>query len=340
LDLETFLRRIPKVELHCHLEGAVKAATFVELAAKHQVALPSYREPEDLYAYDNILDFLKVYALIVASLRDRDDFARITYEALADAAANGLRYSELFYSPVDFLGSGVPYRVMLDGIIAGLRAAQQDLGVECRLIACLTRMVSPAVCTEVVQQVLDERREEVIGIGIGGAEPGRPPEWFVEAYRLAARGGLHRTAHACEDGPAVNVQTCLDLLGCERIDHGYHVLEDEAITQRCAEQGVVFTVCPTSTAQVYGWRDLSRHPIRAMVSCGLKVMVNSDDPPMFGTDLGREYVVMAEHMGFTPQDFKQFVLNGIDGSWLDESTKRRWRQEWVREIDSLMAQLD
>ncbi len=228
MDLNTFLRRIPKAELHCHLEGAVKASTFVELAAKHSVVLPPYRRPEDFYVYDNMRDFLRIYALIAASLRDREDFHRITYEALADAAANGLRYSELYYSPVDFVGSGVAYPLMLDGIIAGVRDAEQDLGIECRLIACLSRMVSPSICTEMVQTVLDQRREEVIGIGIGGAEPGRPPEWFVDAYRLAAQGGLHRTAHACEDGPAVNVQTCIDLLGCERIDHGYHVLEHEA----------------------------------------------------------------------------------------------------------------
>lgn len=340
MDLHTFLRKIPKVELHCHLMGSVQAPTFVDLAKKHAVQLPSFEKPEDLYDYDNILDFLHIYDLVGYSVQDEDDFRRITYETLAEGAANGLRYREMFWNPMVQLSLGVPYMTAVNGMTRGIRDAEKDFGVQCRLIAALNRMESGQKGVETVQMVLDNRRDEVIGIGMDYAEGGNPPERFIEAYQLAGKNGLHRTSHAAEDAPARNITTCLDLLGCERIDHGYHIVEDEAVMKRCLDDGVVFTVTPTSTAWVYGWGDLTRHPIREMGKRGLKIMINSDDPPMFKTEIGREYEVMADYMGFTPQDFKRFVLNGIDGSWLDESTKRRWRQEWSGEIDQMMAQLD
>lgn len=340
MDLYTFLRKIPKVELHCHLLGSVKVSTFIELAAKHGVKLPPYHRPEDLYEYDNILDFLEIYDLVANSVRDQGDFRRITYETLEEGVANGLRYREMFWSPMAHVDLGVSYETAVDGIIGGIHDAETDFGVQCRLIADINRMESPEKGLAMVELAREHRREELIGIGLDYAEADNPPEKFWKAYRLAAKSGFHLTAHACEDGPPRNVETCLDLLGCERIDHGYHVIEDDRITRRCVDEGVVFTVTPTSTAWVYGWGDLSKHPIREMANRGLKIMINSDDPPMFKTDLGREYIVMAEHMEFTPSDFKKFVLNGIDGSWLDDSTKRQWRQEWSQEIDNLISQLD
>ncbi len=248
-------------------------------------------------------------------------------------------YSVRYLQPFGDPGTGAPHQVALDGMLAGLRAAETDYGVQCRLIAGLSRMETPQKNVAMVQSTLDNRRDEIIGIGMGGYEPDGPPEWFVEAYRLAERAGLHLTCHSAEHGPAINVQTSLDLLHCERIDHSYHVIEDDKITQRCVDEGICFTVCPTTSARSSGW-EMSNHPIRTMAQRGLKIMINSDDSGTSGTDLGREYILMADHMGFTPADFKRFVLNGIDGAWLDDSTKRQWRAEWSREIDTLIAQLD
>lgn len=349
MHLHTFLRSIPKVELHNHLQGTVRAKTFVEIAAKHKVSLPAYDQPEDLYGRIDLKTGTRTigqaFRLAAEVLRDADDYHRVTYEALAEGAANGLRYIEMFYSvrylePFGTPGTGAPHHLALDGMVAGLRDAEKDFGVQCRLIAGLSRNETPEKNVAMVQSAIDHRRDELIGIGMGGGERGRPPEWFLDAYRLAETNGLRLTCHAGEDGPAINVQTALDLLHCERIDHGYHVLEDDKIVQRCIEEGIVFTVCVSTTASAYGWQDLEKHPIREMGRRGLKIMINSDDSGTANTDLGREYILMAEQMGFKPADFKQYVLNGIDGAWLDESTKRQWRQHWSLEIDDLMTQLD
>ncbi len=337
MDLQTFLRRLPKIELHNHLEGAVRASTFVELAIKHNIPLPPYEKPEDLYNYRTLSDFLQLYNLVASAMQDYEDFHRVTYEALADGAANGLRYIEMFWSPMVHLDAGVSYVTAVDGILAGARDAETDSGVQCRLIPAINREEPPQKGLAMVKTVLEHRREAVIGIGLDYDE--RPVELFVEAFQLAASQGLHLTSHAGEGGPPSYIRDCLDLLQCERIDHGYRILEDESLVQRCSEEGIVFTVAPTTTAWLNAWGDLSTSPIREMVERSLKIVINTDDPGQFGTDLTQEYAAIA-NMGFEPANFKQFVLNGIDGAWLDDSTKREWRQAWSKEIDDLIAQVE
>jgi len=190
-----------------------------------------------------------------------------------------------------------------------------------------------------VEDVLAHRRDELIGLGMDGAEAPDPPEKFVEAYTVAAKGGLRLTSHASEDAPPVNITTCLDVLGCERIDHGYHILEDASVLARCRDQGIHFTCCPTSTAVVYGWPDLTRHPIKDMVAAGLNVMLNSDDPTMFHTDIGKEYVDLCTALGYGTDQVRTFCINGVDATWLDDGDKARLRAEFTAELDRLEAEL-
>jgi adenosine deaminase len=340
MDMHSFLRKIPKVDLHVHLEGSVQPTTFVELAAKHDVKLPPHKTPEDLYSFPTILDFLVIYAMVGQCVKDHDDFRRIAYETLKEGHEHGVRYREMFWSPMDHLEFGVPYKTAVDGVIEGIHDAEKDFGITCRLIADINRMKPPEAGYEMVETVLANPREELIGIGLDYAEANDPPEKFWKAYRLAAKGGLHLTAHACEDAPARNVETCLDLLGCERIDHGYHVLEDERITRRCRDEGVVFTTCVVSTHLVYFPTEFSEHPVRKMKEAGLKIMLNSDDPPMCQTNPSLDYIMCADHMEFTPEDFKELVMNGVDGCWLPDPKKRQLRREWGAEIDAMIASLD
>jgi adenosine deaminase len=340
MNLDEYLRAIPKVSLHCHLEGSVQATTVADLARKHGEPLPGNRTAENLYEYPDILEFLKVYTHVAGLIRDYEDFHRVAYETLQEAHDHGVRYREMFWSPMAHMAAGVSYETAVDGLIAGIRDAETDLGVRCRLIADIDRMQEPEAGLEMLDAVLEHRRPELIGIGLDYAEAGNPPEKHWKAFARAGRAGLHRTAHTCEDAPARNVETSLDLLGCERIDHGYHVLGDESLVRRCANEGVVFTCAPVSTAWVYFGNDFENHPIREMVAKGLKVMLDCDDPPMFGTNPSNDYAVAAAHMGFGPEDFREMVLNGIDGCWLDDTTKRRMRRDWGREIDALTAQLE
>lgn len=337
---DEFLRRVPKVELHCHFEGTVRPGTFADLARKHGVPLPT-DDVDRLYDYDSIYEFLEIFAMVSSTLIDREDFARAAYESIEDGVKLGnLRYREMFFNPTLHTKRGVPYATVVDGLVDGIRAAETDFGVPCRLIADVYRQDSPEEAREMVEQVLAHRPDELIGLGMDGAEAPDPPEQFVDAYRLAGKGGLRLTAHACEDAPAKNIATCLDVLGCERIDHGYHILGDDALVERCRDEQITFTVCPTATAVCYfDPADYTKHPIREMAARGLKIMVNSDDPSMFHTDIGSEYVKMAGAAGWEPGTIRELTLNGVDGSWLSDDEKRRLRREFTEELDRLEAGL-
>ncbi len=340
MNYDEFLRRVPKVELHCHFEGTVRPATFADLARKHAVALPT-DDVDRLYDYDSIYEFLKIFAMVSSTLIDQEDFARAAYESIEDGVKLGnLRYREMFFNPTLHTKRGVPYATVVDGLVDGIHAAEADLGVPCRLIADVYRQDTPTEAREMVEQVLAHRPDEVIGLGMDGAEAPDPPEQFVDAYRLAKDGGLRLTAHACEDAPAQNITTCLDVLGCERIDHGYHVLGDEALVSRCRDEGITFTVCPTATAVCYfDADDFTSHPIREMVSRGLNVMVNSDDPSMFHTDIGTEYAKMAVAAEWSAGTVRELSLNGVGGSWLSDDEKRRLHNEFTAEFDRLESEL-
>jgi adenosine deaminase len=341
VNYDEFLRRVPKVELHCHFEGTVRPATFADLARKHDVALPT-DEVDRLYDYDSIYEFLKIFGMVSSTLIDRDDFARTAYESLEDGVKLGnLKYREMFFNPTLHTRRSVPYATVVDGLVDGIRAAQQDLGVTCRLIADVYRQDPPEMALEMVRDVIDHRPDELIGLGMDGAEAPDPPEKFVESYKLAAGAGLRLTAHACEDAPARNITACLDILGCERIDHGYHVLGDESVVERCRDEGYTFTVCPTATAVCYfDPEDYTTHPIREMAAKGLKLVINSDDPTMFHTDIGSEFVKMTGAAEWEPGTIREFVLNGVDGSWMDDSEKGRYRREFEQELDRLEAELE
>jgi adenosine deaminase len=339
MELDEYLRRVPKVELHCHFEGTVRAATFADLARRHSIALPT-DDVGALYLYDTIYEFLEIFALVSSTLIDREDFARAAYESLADGVTLGnLKYREMFFNPTLHTRRGIPLATVVDGLIDGIRAAETDHGVRCRLIADVYRQDDAGVATQMVEDILALRRPEIIGLGMDGAEAPDPPEKFVDAYRLAGAGGLRLTSHACEDAPAVNVTTCLDVLGCERIDHGYYVLDDAAVTARCRDSGIAFTCCPTSTAVVYGWPDLTAHPIKDMVAAGLKVTLNSDDPTMFHTDIGKEYVDLCGALGYGAAQVREFVLAGVDATWLDDTDRSTMRAEFAAELDRLDAEL-
>jgi len=340
VNFAEYLQRLPKVELHCHVEGTLRPATVIDLAAKHDVALPT-ADVDRIYSYQTIYEFLEIFRLVNSTVIDRDDFARMAYESLEDGARLGnLKYREMFFNPTLHTPRGVAMATVIDGLIDGCKAAESDFGVRCQLIADVYRQDPPDVARQMVEEVVAHRRPELIGLGMDAAEAPDPPEKFVDAFRVAAAAGLRLTSHCAEDGPAANVTTCLDLLGCERIDHGYHILEDPAVVARCRDQGVAFTCCPTSTAVVYGWPDFTTHPITTMIAEGLVVTLNSDDPTMFHTDIGREYVEFCGQNNYSPELVQGLVMAGVDATWLDDSEKAAMRRSFQAEIAALDQQLE
>jgi adenosine deaminase len=339
MDLKSFVHALPKAELHLHLEGAVAAPTVIDLAHKHGIALPDFSDGSDIFEFADLATFLKVYDIICASIRTSDDFRRVTYEALKRCADSNVRYAEFFFSPGAHLPYGVKYSQMLDGVIAGMHEAERDLKIASRLIPAINREQGPAKAGEFLDMVLADRRDEIIGIGLDYLEAGFPPGPYADVYARAHAAGLNATAHAGESGPAENIRDSIALLGCARIDHGYHIVDDRALVAACAESQIGFTCCPSTTRYTTIWRDLEApdHPIRAMIGAGLNVILNTDDPGLFRTDLDTEYLLVSEKMGVPPTRLAEIALNGIRASWLDDGTKARMTTEWQAEIAPLLA---
>ncbi|MRH86983.1 adenosine deaminase [Nocardia sp. SYP-A9097] len=321
-------RELPKVSLHCHLTGSVLPETVAALARKHGVPMPGGRTAADLYDIDSHVDldeFLRVYDMVGQVVRDADDFHRITYESLTTLGSeHGVLHREIFVSPPAH--PGVDYRTLLDGIRAGMREAEQDTGIGSRIIIAVNREDTPAAAVDLVRTVIEQRCDEVVGIGLDYAEVQGPPQLFHEAYRIAGRAGLNRTAHS-ESGPPPNIEILLDVLGCTRVDHGYHVVDSPRITDRCREEGIVFTCTPVSSdiGRYSGNGNGEHEKIAAMVEAGLRVTIDSDDPPMFGTDPTNDFEVLHKALGYDADQLLTFTVNAIAGAWLDESDKSALR---------------
>ncbi|PHS03717.1 MAG: adenosine deaminase [Blastopirellula sp.] len=238
--------------------------------------------------------------------------------------------------------SGVPFSRQFEGIRKGMADAKSDFGIHSAIIPGVNRELGPDKAEEYLDQILENNSDDIIGLGLDYFETPFPPEPFADVWARAKRAGLRLTAHAGEAGPAQYIEASLDVLNVERVDHGYNIVDDPALVARCKEMGILFTCCPSTSIGTTPYRDLSapNHPIRRMNEAGLVVSINSDDPPMFLTDLSREYEIAFTQLGFSAQDIKRSVLATIDHAWVDDSTKKSWRAEWMPEIDRITAELE
>jgi adenosine deaminase len=323
LSLREALDRLPKVELHCHIEGTMRPETVVDLARRNGIALPT-SDVTDLYRYGSLTEFLSVFWLVQSVLVTRDDWARLAFESVVDAAAHGRVYAELFFTPARHLAAGQRLADIVAGLADGLRAAETETGSRAALIADIDRAFGPAAGEQMVRELIGLRRtraagvERVIGIGMDSTELGVNPAAFAPAYRLAASAGLRRTAHQGENSPAAAIATVIDVLGAERLDHGLSLLDDPELTRRVAAERIPLTVCPNSNILIANaYRTLAEHPFPAMRTAGVLATLNTDDPAMSDLDLGYEYSSAAEAFGYGFDDMVRVALDGVEASWLD-----------------------
>ena len=338
LELRDRFDAIPKVELHCHVEGSVRPETVVELAAKAGRPLPADR-PEDIYRYDSLDSFLSIFWLVQETLVTPDDWARIAYESLIDGAAHGLRYREMFFTPARHLAAGQDLGAIVAGLTRGIEAAEAETPARARLICDVDRAYGPAAARDLVEAVgalrHAGRAERVIGIGADSTELGVDLAAFAPAFEAAKRLGFHRTCHAGEAvgvGPS-NIAIAIDVLGAERIDHGVALPEDPALLARVAAQGVPLTVCPWSNVVIANrFPTVADGPLLGLDRAGVLVTINTDDPAMMSWDLGQEYEAVGEAYGFDIATLSAMAVKGIESTWLDDTDRRALRAEFERAL--------
>ena len=321
------LDALPKVDLHCHVEGTMRPTTLLELARKNGVRLPS-DDPSELYTYSSLDEFLTVFWLVQSTLVDRDDWARLAYEAVTDSARHGVAHQECFFTPARHLAGGQDLAAIVAGLDEGLRAAEAETGTTCRLIADMDRAFGPEAGRQLVEELVDLRSsrapgtDRVIGVGMDSTELGVDSTTYSPAYDVARAAGFRLTGHQGENSSARQVADCLDALGLERVGHGVPVLDDAVLTSRMVEERIPITVCPTSNVVIAHCFDrLEDHVLPRMRAAGLLATVNTDDPALSDLDLGREYAAVAEAFGWGWDRMVELALDGIEASWLDDSEK-------------------
>lgn len=339
-SIPSLVAQLPKVELHCHLAGTLRPATLAALAGKYGLPLP--RPAEDLYVYRDFYDFIDLLRLVARVLRRPEDFERVAYEAIEDAfRTSNVRHIEMSFNPQYFIPAGASYAMQVEGLVAGIEAAERDFPVSALLLASFDRELSLASARETMDLIVAHRHERIVGIGLDGPERAGPPERFQDLYRRATRAGLKKTTHVCEDNqtlaeaPPSNFDACLDLLECDRLDHGYNLLACDSAVRRARDSGVHFCVCGVTSVSANRSRRLAA--IKRMASAGLQVTLNTDDPAMFHTNLADTYRHVLEGLNWGWDEATRFSLAGVDACWLDAAAKAELRRDFLRQIAALEA---
>jgi adenosine deaminase len=344
MDVATYLRLLPKTELHCHFTSTMGAAHLIALAEREGIALPT-TDPARLFDYKDLADFLDGFQSANASMTRREDFELVAYNGVRAAVeAGALRYREYYVNPQYFAANGLTYTDVIEPIITGLRAAQSDLGVGFAIVVAINRRDGARAAAELVETVVAHPHDEVVGIGQDDLTPEltEDPARFTEAYTIAHSAGLKTTAHVGERpiDPPQNVAIAMDVLKVDRIDHGYRIVDSPELVERARDSQIPFACTPVSTTICSGWKLTPDHHIARMVRAGLNVTFSTDDSVFFRTDIAREYTEALPALGLRVDDARRIALAGVEGAFCDEDTKARLRGQFMGEIATLDAVLE
>jgi adenosine deaminase len=326
--MEGYLSKIPKAELHIHIEGSFEPELMFEIAKRNNLKI-SFNSVEALkaaYNFNNLQEFLDIYYQGAGVLITEKDFYDLTYAYLKKAAADNVVHTEIFFDPQTHTDRGISFDTVMEGITSAMEDAEKELGITSFLIMSFLRHLSEEEAFKTLEQSLPWR-EKILGIGLDSSEVGNPPQKFVNVYAKCREMGFKLMAHAGEEGPAEYVKDSLDLLKIDRIDHGNRCLDDPALVDRIVAEGKALTVCPLSNYKLRVVKDMKNHPLKTMLDKGLKATVNSDDPAYFGGYVNDNFRAVQQSLNLTKQDIKTLAVNSIEASFLSEDKKRYWVEE-------------
>jgi adenosine deaminase len=332
--LPELLRRMPKAELHIHIEGSLEPELMLAMAQRNGVALP-YPDVEALrkaYDFSNLQSFLDIYYAGASVLVTERDFFDMAWAYLEKARADNVVHTEIFFDPQTHTARGIPMETVVNGLHRACVQARTQLGVDASLILCFLRHLSEQEAFETLEQALP-LRDRFIGVGLDSSEVGHPPEKFARVFARCRELGLHLVAHAGEEGPPEYVWTALDLLKVERIDHGVQSSKDERLMQRLARDKVPLTVCPLSNLKLCVFPRLADHNLPHLLEAGLVATVNSDDPAYFGGYMNDNFLQTFEATGLTAQQAWQLAANSFEASFAEAAQKKKYRDR----LDEVVA---
>jgi adenine deaminase len=333
-DINTLIERLPKCELHIHIEGSLEPELMFALSRRNGVRLPyeSVDAVRQAYRFGNLQDFLDIYYRGMSVLITEQDFYDLAYAYLRRARADNVRHVEMFFDPQGHTARGIAFATIINGLYRAIADARRELGVDASLIMCFLRHLDEADAEKTLDSALSFR-DKIAGIGLDSSETGHPPSKFKHVFARARQAGLFVTAHAGEEGPPSYIWEALDVLGVGRIDHGNRSLEDPVLVGRLARERMALTVCPLSNLRLRVVDDLARHPLRRMMDQGLVVTVNSDDPAYFGGYVNDNYRAVSGALSLGRAEIVTVIRNGIRASLMTPAA----RDNALAEIDRVLA---
>lgn len=322
--MRDLIQKMPKVELHLHIEGSFEPELMFTLAERNQITLP-YPSVDALrlaYQFTDLQSFLDIYYTGAKVLQNEQDFYDLTWAYLSKAHAQNIRHTEIFFDPETHTDHGVPFEVVIQGIHQALVDAENTYQMSTNLILCFLRHKSDDISSALrTLEAALPYKDWIIAVGLDSSEVGHPPERFVEVFDKARAAGFLTVAHAGEEGPPEYVWQALDLLKVKRIDHGVRSEEDPALVERLREEQIPLTVCPLSNTKLHVFDHMADHNLKRLMDAGLCITINSDDPAYFGGYLNENYYAIQEALDLTREDLYRLAQNGINAAFLPTARK-------------------
>jgi adenosine deaminase len=325
------IKKLPKAELHLHIEGTFEPELMFEIARRNRIdtRFTSIADIKKAYNFHNLQSFLDIYYEGASVLLHERDFYDLTMAYLIRCKEDNVVHTEIFFDPQTHTDRGVSFETMFKGIHGALKDAEKELGITSHMIMCFLRHLSEEDAFKTLQDSLPFKKD-ILAVGLDSSEVGHPPSKFQRVFEAAIKEGYLTVAHAGEEGPPAYIWEALDLLKIKRIDHGVRALEDEKLMERIIKEKIPLTVCPLSNLKLCVFNKLSDHNLKKLLHRGVKVTINSDDPAYFGGYANQNYIETAEALDLSNDELKTLAVNSFEASFLEEKIKK----EWIAKIQS------
>jgi adenine deaminase len=325
LDL---IKKIPKAELHLHIEGTFEPELLFKIAQRNNISLRfnSVAELKEAYNFHNLQSFLDIYYEGAKVLLHEQDFYDLTMAYLKKCREDNVVHTEIFFDPQTHTERGIPFKTFFNGIHNALRDAENEWGISSQMIMCFLRHLSEEEAFRTLEQSLPFKKY-ILAVGLDSSEVGHPPSKFERVFKKAREEGFLTVAHAGEEGPPSYIWEALDLLKIKRIDHGVRSIEDENLMKRIIAEKIPLTICPLSNIKLRVFQKMEDHNLKKLLKEGVKVTLNSDDPAYFGGYANQNYIEAARALDLSNDEIKTLAMNSFEASFLPQVQKEKWMKE-------------
>lgn len=327
-----FIKKLPKAELHLHIEGSLEPELMFKLAKRNAIEIP-YKTVDDVkkaYNFSNLQSFLDIYYAGANVLITKEDFYDLTHAYILRCLENNIIHTEIFFDPQTHTSRGIEFKTVIDGISEALNDAKEEYGITSNIIMCFLRHLSQEDAFRTLEDSL-AYKEQIIGVGLDSSELGNPPSKFEDVFKEAKKQGFKLVAHAGEEADVSYIFEALDLLDINRIDHGVQSINSNDLMQRLKDEQIPLTVCPNSNIELKVFDSYKEHNIKTLLDYGLNVSVNSDDPAYFKGYLNQNFINLIENLDLTKDDLIKLVKNSFNSSFISKELK----EEYIKKVDEI-----